>query len=245
MDEVLPRSSWSQNHVSRCYPASSLIRAHASVLNPPLAYGLPLVNGSVPVAVSPDWEEDLPDVLSAYLSLRAWTPTPAARVGHVPVSSHTTAAFPPFGPGRRSTMFRTATSVRRVFRGCSHSRMFRPTGLLTTPVAPTDTACAVWQPWFLRPSISWFVTSPRPRYASRPNRAIDGRGLSPHQIRSLVGCSPNAEHEPLPEAGAQRTMEAVGSMPWFGSMSFGNHSFVYLQSLYSSIDFRGFLQLSS
>jgi hypothetical protein len=28
---------------------------------------------------------------------------------------------------------------------------------------------------------------------------------------------PNAGHEPLPEAGAQRTLEAVGSMPLFGS----------------------------
>ena len=98
-------------------PPSSLLRAHASVLNPPLAYGLTLVNGSVPVAVSPGWEEDLPDVLSAYLSLRAWTSTPAARVVHLPVTSHTTSAFPSFGPGRRSTMCRTATSVRRAFSG--------------------------------------------------------------------------------------------------------------------------------
>ena len=33
--------------------------------------------------------------------------------------------------------------------------------------------------------------SASPGYASRPNRAIDDRGLSPHKIRSLVGCSPN------------------------------------------------------
>ena len=62
----------------------------------------PVVNGSGPVAVSPGWEEDLPDVVSAHPSLRAWTPPPAARVVHLPVSSPTTAAFPPFGPGRRS-----------------------------------------------------------------------------------------------------------------------------------------------
>ena len=61
----------------------------------PLPMVSPLVNGSMPVAVSPGWEEDLPDVISASLSLRAWTPTPAARMVHVPVSSHTTAAFPP------------------------------------------------------------------------------------------------------------------------------------------------------
>ena len=113
MIEVLPRSSWSQRTTSAGVTLpSSLLRAHASVLNPPLAYGLPLNNGSVPVAVSPGWEEDLPDVLSAYLSLRAWTSTPAARVVHLPVSSHTTTAFPSFGPGRRSTM-----SVQRLQYG--------------------------------------------------------------------------------------------------------------------------------
>jgi hypothetical protein len=106
---------------------------------------------------------------------------------------------------------RTATSVRRPFRGCSHSLMFRPTGVLTTPVAPTATAYTAWQPWFVRPSLSWVVTSPRPGYACRPNRAIDGRGLSPHKMRSLVGCSPNAGAHLLPEAGAtqERTLEAV------------------------------------
>jgi hypothetical protein len=39
--------------------------------------------------------QDLPDVISAHLSLRAWTPTPAALAVHVPVTSRTTAAFPP------------------------------------------------------------------------------------------------------------------------------------------------------
>jgi hypothetical protein len=102
MIEVLSRSSRSRRTTSAgVTPPSLLIRAHASVLNPPLAYGFPLDNGSVPVAVSPGWEEDLPDVISAYLSLRAWTPTPAARGVHLPVSSSTTSAFPSFGPGRR------------------------------------------------------------------------------------------------------------------------------------------------
>ena len=31
----------------------------------------------------------------------------------------------------------TATSVGSLFRGCSHSLMFRPAGLLATPIAPT------------------------------------------------------------------------------------------------------------
>ena len=41
---------------------------------------------------------------AAHLSLRAWPPTPAALEVHLPVSSLKTAAFPPFGPGRRSTI---------------------------------------------------------------------------------------------------------------------------------------------
>jgi hypothetical protein len=41
---------------------------------------------------------------------------------------------------------RTAISVRRPFRGCSHFLMFRPAGLLATQIAPTDTVATVWQP---------------------------------------------------------------------------------------------------
>jgi hypothetical protein len=70
--------------------------------SPSLCLGRTLNTRSVQVAVSPCWKKDLPDVISAYLSLRAWTPTPAARGVHLPVSSSTTSAFPSFGPGRRS-----------------------------------------------------------------------------------------------------------------------------------------------
>ena len=80
---------------------SSLVRAHAPVLTPPSASEVSSRSGSVQVAVSPCWEEDLPDVVSAHLSLRAWTPTPAACGVHLPVSSPKTSAFPSFGPGRR------------------------------------------------------------------------------------------------------------------------------------------------
>jgi hypothetical protein len=136
----------SVDHVSRCYPA--FIAPTGSCASPPpsLCLGRTLNTRSGQVAVSPCWEKDLPDVISASLSLRAWTPTPAAREVPVPVSSLTTAAFPSFGPGRRSTMDRTATSVRRAFRGCSHSLMFRPAGLLATQIAPTATASTVGQP---------------------------------------------------------------------------------------------------
>jgi len=135
-----------------------------------------LNNGSVPVAVSPGWEEDLPDVISAYLSLRAWTSTPAARVVHLPVSSHTTAAFPSFGPGRRSTLCRTATSVRRAFSGLQSFAHVQAHRFARHPDRSYRYGRTVWQPWLLRPSLSWVVTFPRPGYANRPNRAIDGMG---------------------------------------------------------------------
>ena len=93
-------------------PPSSLLRAHAPVLNPPAASVVPSDSGSMQVAVSPCWEKDLPDVISAHLSLRAWTPTPVALEVLVPVSSLKTSAFPSFGPGRRSTM-----SVQRLQHG--------------------------------------------------------------------------------------------------------------------------------
>ena len=43
-------------------------------------------------------------------------------------------------------------------------------------------------------------------------------GLSPHQMRSLVGCSPNAGRQPLPKAGAtqERRLLAVACTPWLG-----------------------------
>jgi hypothetical protein len=142
----------------------------------------------MPGAVSPGWEEDLPDVLSASLSLRAWTSPPAARVVPLPVASHTTAAFPSVGPGRRSPVCRTATAVRRAFRGCSPSRMCRPRGVLATQIAPPDTAV----PYGSR---DFSVRASRGLF---PSHAPDMRtvrigpwtvwGLAPHQRRSLVGC---------------------------------------------------------
>ncbi len=74
------------------------------------------------------------------------------------------------------------------FRSCRYSFMFKPLILLATLITPTFTYFYVWQPWLLLPNTPWFVTSPRPGYTSRPNRAIGGRGLAPHKTYSLVGC---------------------------------------------------------
>ena len=92
-------------------------------------------------------------------------------------------------------------SVRRLLyggpsRGCRHSLMFRPLGLLATQVAPTagphrDSG----QPWLLRPSIARFVPLPCLGYARRLNRAIDGVGT--HTPLDLRPC------QPLPQARTQ------------------------------------------
>ena len=55
------------------------------------------------------------------------------------------------------------------------------------------------QPWLLHPSRTRFVTFPCFGYACRPYRAIDGWGLAPLRIRSLVGCSPNGELSGTPD----------------------------------------------
>src|SRR5262245_19111619 len=119
------------HHISGYYP--TFIAPTGSGASPPpsLCLGRTLNTRSVQVAVSPCWEKDLPDVVSAHLSLRAWTSTPAARVVPVPVSSHTTAAFPSFGTGRRS-----AKPVQRfqygalfeaaVIRSCSGPQVCSP-----------------------------------------------------------------------------------------------------------------------
>ncbi len=49
---------------------------------------------SLSVAVSPDWTEAFPGVISANLSSDAWPLTPAVRAVHMLVSSHSASAFP-------------------------------------------------------------------------------------------------------------------------------------------------------
>jgi hypothetical protein len=116
--------------------------------------------------------------------------------------------LPPVRTGSALHHVRTATSVRRLFRGCSHSLMFRPAGLLATPVAPTDIN-TMWQPWLLRPSLSRFVTSPCPGYANRPNRAIDGMGtFTPSDTQP---CRLLPKRWASAAAGSRSEAEAVGS----------------------------------
>ena len=87
-----------EHHLGGRYP--SFIAHTGSRANPKPSCSLWLLASfgrSLQVAVSPCWEWDLPDVISACLSPRAWTPIPAALEVRVPVSSLEASAFPPLG----------------------------------------------------------------------------------------------------------------------------------------------------
>jgi hypothetical protein len=142
--------------------------------------------GSLPVAVGPGWTSILPNLISANPSLDVWPPTPAGPKLRLLVSSLGSSAFPKFEIGRLSQ----PKSARRLqcgltFRGCRHSLMFRPPGLLATLVAPTTAVL------YRRAAVTFTSGHravshfPHSGYATRLNRAIDGRGLSPPRFAAL------------------------------------------------------------
>src|SRR4029453_3743610 len=91
--------------------------------------------------------------------------------------------------GRLPASIRSETAQRRVFRDRRHS--FR-SGLLvcSPPRSPLPLRHhTVGQLWLFRPSRTCVVTCTGIGYATRPNQAIDGRGLAPHKTCSLVGRS--------------------------------------------------------
>ena len=169
----MPRAPWPEQGVTSLVVVSettstgvtllsSLVRAHAPVLTPPSSSEVSSDSGSWQVALSPCWEEDLPDVVSAPLSLRAWTPTPAALEVPVPVSSPKTSAFPSFGPGRRSTK-----SVQRfqygahfeaaVMRSCSGPQVCSPPRSLL-PIRPRRMAAVTFPS---EPLVGCYLPPPR------------------------------------------------------------------------------------
>jgi hypothetical protein len=125
------------------------------------------------------------------------TLAPGQRVRHLSCTTSTgysALAFPALGPGRRFASFRANDFLHTgsyfeatVIRFASGPQICSP-----LRSSPSCDLMFTQQLWLFHPNNSRFVTSPSPGYASRPNRAIDDRGLSPHKIRSLVGCSPNA-----------------------------------------------------
>jgi len=128
---------------------------------------------------------------------RCLVPSPGASLGAPPRSFPGDIGLYQLGNGSATRTH----AVRRLLyggpsRGCRHSRMFRPLGLLATQAAPTAGSHRdSGQPWLLRPSVARFVPLPCLGYARRPTRAIDGVGT--HTPLDLRPC------RPLPQAGTQ------------------------------------------
>ena len=127
-------------------PRALLVRTHAPVLNPPRVSVIPSTPGLCRLLSAPAGRRTFPT-----LSLRIFPcvlgPLPR-RLVRCPC---------PFLPSRQRPSPRSdrvgapPCTVQRLpygalCRGCSHSLMFRPAGLLATQIAATDTVSTVWQP---------------------------------------------------------------------------------------------------
>ena len=101
--KVLPLTSWCHHHVRGRYPTVIARTDSCASPQPSRCLGDTLGEWVYAGCCQPLLGGGPSRRCTAHLSLRAWTPPPAAREVHVPVSSPKTAAFPSFGPGRRST----------------------------------------------------------------------------------------------------------------------------------------------
>jgi len=150
-------------------PSSLLIRTHAPDQKAPIGFGFPYSNRSLQVVVTPCCPLALPDVISANLSLDAWTHTPAVLLVHMLVSSQETSAFTDVRAARHSTISVLQLRYRSFFGAavilsCSGLQICSPPRMHLPRIAFRFSG----QPWLLRPRISRFVTSPSSGYASRP-----------------------------------------------------------------------------
>lgn len=149
-------------------PPSSLLRAHAPILNPPTAYGHSLGRWVCAGCCQP--------LLGVGPSRRFLCESFSACLSPYPGCSHgALTRFFPQDNGLPDVRTRsapgnthTATSVWSLFRGCSYSIIFRPADLLAPHVAPTAAPLGTRQTGLLHPRISRFVTSPSRGYANRP-----------------------------------------------------------------------------
>jgi hypothetical protein len=188
---ALPRASRCSHRVGGRYPTvfattGPCARPHPSRrLRPQVSVG-----GSSQVAASPCWEVALPDVISAGPSPDARPHAAAGRRGaharyfprrHRPSLRNDRSAFPRESAQRLQSG--TPISQLQAFRYVLASRF------ACHPGRSYRCGNAAGQPWRFHPSRTCVVTFARIGYACRPNRAIDGWGLSPHKTRSLVGCS--------------------------------------------------------
>lgn len=172
-----------RHHLRGRYPSFIALTGSCASPKPSCSlWLLALFGRSLQVAVSPCWEWDFPDVSSACLSPRAWTPIPAALEVHLPVSSLEASAFPPLGRVGAQRLIHALrlrhgpTFGSAVIPLCSGPRFCSPPRSLL----PLDNPAVQGSRDLLRPSRTRFVTSSCIGYASRLNRVIAGRGLSPH-----------------------------------------------------------------
>ena len=96
------------------------------------------------------------------------------------------------------------------FRGCRHSLMFRPPGLLATLVAPTTTVRHRRAAVTFTSGHRAVSLVPHSGYATRLNRATDGRGLSPPRSAAL-SAAPQTSSIPPAELGVYLTDLLLGA----------------------------------
>ena len=171
-------------------PPSSLVRTHAPVPNPPSASGFNLVQRVFAgcrqslLGVGPSRRylcESFPTCLDPYpgCSCGALTRFFPQDFGLPHVRNGSAQRTLPV----QATSYTDAISGLQSFTHVQARRFARHPGR-----SYHDSPKSIRQLWLLHPSRTRVVAFTCIGYANRPNRAIDGKGLSPYKIRSLVGC---------------------------------------------------------
>jgi hypothetical protein len=179
----LPRD-WCYRHggdvlrlLGRPYPSFIAPMSSCAKPLPSVRLWSPSYVRSLQVATSPCCAKALPDSISANLSRRAWTPTPAASSVHLLDSSARALAFPSVQVGRRLATFPTAISVGGAYFGavvisfCSGPSVCSPHRWLP----PLHPSMPSGRGFYARAYYGW-LPAPYCGYANRPIRAIDGKG---------------------------------------------------------------------
>ncbi len=179
-------------HLEGRYP---LFVAHTgSCVRPKPSRRLPAlatVDGSLQVAASPCWVMPFP-TLSLQVFPRMLGPVSRRVVGCTCLflpPRHRPSPSPAGGSASRVNPLRDFHSGQVFFEIVAipyvqASRFVRHSGL-----SHRYSTSAAGQPWLFRPSRTCVVTFTCIGYASRPNQAIDGRGLSPPRLAALSAAS--------------------------------------------------------
>ncbi len=116
---------------------SLLLRAHAPDQKPPTDFSFPYTAGLYRLSLIPAGRWPFP-TLSQQSLYRCLDPYPAASLQCTyPFSSRRASASPQTAEVRHARYRRYATSTTKLFRGCSHSIMFKLPYLLDPQIAPT------------------------------------------------------------------------------------------------------------